>query len=189
MNQPIQTNLDERRPEVAKVEPPAAAPEILTHTLSVYLIDKPGVLAKLSLVFSRRGFNIGSLIVSPARTSGYSRMTITCSGSRDTLDQIIAQVGKLVDVVHVTDSNDRPSVQSELALVKLRVESDTRAQILQIGEHFEAKVVDFAPDSLVMRICGSSERLDSFLMIMAPYGIIEYVRTGKIAMSRGAELT
>ena len=190
MNQPISSNQARDLP-FAGVSAAATVPQETPrlHTISVYLKDKPGVLGKLSLVFSRRGFNIESLIVSPAGNSGYSRMTVTCTGDHATLEQIINQLGKLVDVLHVTDSTDRATVQTELALIKVRANLDTRTQLLQVADHFEAKVVDFASESVIIRICGSTARLDALLGLLEPYGVIEFVRTGKVVMSRGSELT
>ena len=137
-----------------------AAPEILhdpvqQHTISLYVNNKPGVLVRVSLVFARRGYNIDSLVVSPAAQGEFSRITITCTGDKPTLEQIILQLAKLVDVV------------------------------LQIAEHFGAKVVDYGPDSLTLRSYGSSDKLDAFIELLRPYGLLELVRSGKIVMARG----
>jgi acetolactate synthase-1/3 small subunit len=162
--------------------PPARAP---MHTLSLYVNNKPGVLVRVALVFARRGYNIESLVVSPAASGAFSRMTITCSGDPETLEQIIKQVAKLVDVVHAVDHTGDASYETEIALVKLRADLDQRTQILQIAEHYTAKVVDYGSDSLILRIYGSSEKLDAFIELLRPYGLIELVRSGKILMARG----
>lgn len=159
------------------------------HTISVYVSNKPGVLARIALVFARRGYNIESLIVSPAARGGFSRTTITCTGDPQTLEQIIAQVRKLVDVVHATDSTDRPTVETEIALVKVETKPEQRGELLTIAEHFNAKVVDFGESTIILRVYGVSQKLDHFMALLEPYGILELVRTGRIAMVRGREVT
>jgi len=155
------------------------------HTISLYVNDKPGVLVRVALVFARRGYNIESLVVSPAATGGFSRMTITCSGDIETLEQIIKQLAKLVDVVHAIDHTGDDSYETEIALVKLESRLDQRTEILQIAEHYGAKVVDYGSDSLMLRVYGDSDKLDAFLALLAPLGLRELVRSGKILMARG----
>ena len=116
-------------------------PATQTHTISLFVHDRPGVLVRIALVFSRRGYNIESLVVSPSASGGFSRMTITCSGDPDTLDEIIGQLAKLIDVVRATDHTGDESYETEIGLIKLEVENDHRTQVLQIAEHFNAKVV------------------------------------------------
>lgn len=166
--------------------PPRPAP---THTLSLYVNNRPGVLVRVALVFSRRGYNIESLVVSPAAEGDFSRMTITCSGDPDTLEQILRQLQKLVDVVHAIDHTGDESYETEIALFKLRAALDERTEILQIAEHFGAKVVDYGPESLILRVYGSSDKLDAFHGLLRPFGIVELVRSGKILMARGMETT
>jgi len=161
-----------------------------THTLSLFVRDKPGVLVRVSLVFARRGYNIESLVVSPAGRRGYSRMTITCSGDPATLEQIIKQLTKLVDVVHAIDHTGDAIYETEIALVK--VECDTpaeRPEVLQIAEHFGAKVVDYASESVILRVYGSSEKLDALILLLHDFRITELVRSGKIVMARGRAST
>lgn len=160
-----------------------------SYTISMYVNDRPGVLSRISLVFSRRGFNIESLIVSPALSGGYSRMTITCSGDPDTVDQIRRQLSKSIDVISASDSTSRSTVETELALVKIATGKDERSELLQIAEHFEAKVADFQNKSMILRISGASQKLDNFLALLANFEIVELVRTGKIVMARGSEPT
>jgi acetolactate synthase-1/3 small subunit len=155
------------------------------HTLSLYVNNKPGVLVRVALVFARRGYNIESLVVSPAARGDFSRMTITCSGDPETLEQIIKQLAKLVDVVHAIDHTGDDSYETEIALVKLQSRLDQRTEILQIAEHYGAKVVDYGPDSLMLRVYGDSDKLDAFVGLLGPYGLIELVRSGKILMARG----
>ena len=177
-----------------------AAPEILTdeaafqargglHTLSLLVSDRPGVLVRVALVFARRGYNIESLVVSPAARGGFSRMTITCSGDPETLQQIIHALAKLVDVVHATDHTGDQSYETEIALIKVVSALDQRTEILQIAEHFGAKVADYGSDSLILRVAGASEKLDALIGLLRPFGIAELVRSGKILMARGVRET
>jgi acetolactate synthase I/III small subunit len=152
---------------------------------------------RVSLVFSRRGYNMESLVVSPAMSvrgidaapGEFSRMTITCSGDPDTLEQIIKQFEKLIDVVHAIDHTGQPVIECELALVKLKASLKARTEILQIAENFKAKVVDFGADSMILRSAGESDKLDAFVGLLKPFGIIELVRSGKILMARGLDET
>jgi acetolactate synthase-1/3 small subunit len=112
-------------------------------------------------------------------------MTITCSGDRETLEQIIKQLAKLVDVVHAIDHTGDDSYETEIALVKLESRLDQRTEILQIAEHYGAKVVDYGPESLMLRVYGDSDKLDAFLALLGPLGLSELVRSGKILMARG----
>jgi acetolactate synthase-1/3 small subunit len=169
-----------------------AAPELAPraerralHSISLYVNNKPGVLVRVALVFARRGYNIESLVVSPAAEGDFSRMTITCSGDAATLVQIIRQLQKLVDVVHAIDHTGDEVYETEIALVKLESELDERTQILQIAEHYGAKVVDYGSESLMLRVFGSSEKLDAFIGLLRPFGLRELVRSGKILMARG----
>lgn len=173
-------------PESVRGAPPARP---AVHTISLYVNNKPGVLVRVALVFARRGYNIESLVVSPAAHGDFSRMTITCSGDPETLEQIIKQLAKLVDVVHAIDHTADASYETEIALVKLRAELDQRTEILQIAEHYGAKVVDYGPESLTLRVYGASEKLDAFIALLRPFGLKELVRSGKILMARGARET
>lgn len=166
------------------------APSAPLHTLSILVRNKPGVLVRVALVFSRRGYNIESLVVSPEASNGeLSRMTITCSGDPETLEQIIKQVTKLIDVVHAFDHTGQALIETEIALVKLQCKIDQRTEILQIAEQYSAKVVDYGPESLIVRVYGLSDKLDAFLMLLAPYNVVELVRSGKIVMTRGLATT
>jgi len=180
-----------RRPEISSaVKPPL-------HTISLLVRNKPGVLVRVSLVFSRRGYNMESLVVSPASSVAgidaaageFSRMTITCSGDPDTLEQIIKQFEKLIDVVHAIDHTGQPVIESELALVKIKASLSERTEILQVAESFRAKVEDFGLDSIILRCAGGTDKLDAFIGLLKPFGIIELVRSGKILMARGLEET
>lgn len=159
------------------------------HTISLFVNNKPGVLVRVSLVFSRRGFNIESLVVSPSAEGRFSRMTITCSGHPDTLEQVVKQLAKLVDVVHAIDHTADQALVTEIALVKLECPLDERTHILQISEHYKARVVDFGAESLILQVYGSSEKLDAFIALLRPFGIAELVRSGKLVMARGKRIT
>jgi acetolactate synthase-1/3 small subunit len=170
---------------LAAPELSASPPRAPLHTISLYVNNKPGVLVRVALVFARRGYNIESLVVSPAAQGEFSRMTITCSGDAATLFQILGQLQKLVDVVQAIDHTGDDVYETEIALVKLESKLDQRTQILQIAEHYGAKVVDYGADSLMLRVFGSSEKLDAFIALLRPFGLQQLVRSGKILMARG----
>jgi len=130
----------------------SVAPAASVHTISLYVNDKPGVLVRVALVFSRRGYNIESLVVSPAALGGFSRMTITSSGDPETLEQIIKQLAKLIDVVHAIDHTNSSAYATEIALAKIECPLDKRTQILQVCEHYSAKVVDYTSDSIMVLV-------------------------------------
>jgi len=167
------------------------------HTLSLLVRNKPGVLVRVALVFSRRGYNLESLVVSAALSvagidaapGDFSRMTITCSGEPDTLEQIIKQLVKLIDVVHAFDHTGQSAIECEVALVKLRAGLKERTEILQVAENFKAKVVDFGADSMILRCAGQTDKLDALIGLLKPFGITELVRSGKILMARGLDET
>lgn len=166
------------------------APTAPMHTISILVRNKPGVLVRVALVFSRRGYNIESLVVSADVTNGeFSRMTITCSGDPDTLEQIIKQLTKLIDVVHAFDHTGQAVIEAEIAFCKLRSKVDQRTEILQIAEQFNAKVVDYGADSLILRVYGASDKLDACLALLQPFNVVELIRSGKILMARGLTQT
>ena len=172
-----------------ELEPFAANADKSVHTISLLVHDVPGVLVRVALVFSRRGYNIESLVVSPARQLGFSRMTITSSGDAQTLEQIIKQLAKLVDVVHAVDHTHDRAYETEIALMKIACGIEQRTEILQIAEHFKAKVVDYGTESLILRVAGSSEKLDAIVEVLGAFDIVEIVRSGKVLMARGIERT
>jgi len=171
----------------AAIENPAPANPV--HTISLFVNNKPGVLVRVSLVFSRRAFNIESLVVSPAAEGRFSRMTITCSGDPGSLEQVVQQLAKLVDVVHAIDHTGDQAYETEIALIKLECPLDERTHILQVAEHYKARVVDFGAESLILQVYGSSEKLDAFIDLLRPFGIAELVRSGKLLMARGKRIT
>jgi acetolactate synthase-1/3 small subunit len=166
---------------------PATAPKI--HTISLFVNNAPGVLVRVALVFSRRGFNIESLVVSPSAEGRFSRMTITCSGEPEVLEQIIKQLSKLVDVVRAIDHTGDQAYETEIALIKIEAPLEERTAILQIAEHFNARVVDYGLESLILQAYGSSEKLDALISLLRPYSIAELVRSGKLLVARGKSAT
>jgi len=159
------------------------------HTLSVYVTNKPGVLARIAQTFSRRGYNIESLVVSAAIDGHFSRMTIGVSGEADGLDQIIRQVSKLIDVLHCTDHTLDDSVTKEMGLIKIAVSADDRGEALQIAEHFGCKTVDLTETSMILQAVGDPSKIDALVEMIEKFKIIELVRTGKVLLARGAETT
>ncbi len=171
----------------AALEPVRTEAQI--HTISLFVNNSPGVLVRVALVFSRRGFNIESLVVSPGAEGRFSRMTITCSGEVETLEQIIKQLAKLVDVVHAIDHTGDLAYETEIALVKLESPIENRTQILQIAQQFKARVVDYGPDSIILQAHGGSDKLDALIALLRPFSISELVRSGKLLMARGKRIT
>ncbi|MFO7780520.1 MAG: acetolactate synthase small subunit [Spirochaetia bacterium] len=159
--------------------------DTVMRMFAVYVEDKPGVLNRVASLFRRRGFNIDSLTVGHTHQEGVSRMTICLEADHLTATRIEANLYKLVNVIRVEDVTPHPSVARDLALVKVATSPDTRSELLQIVEIYRAQVVDFNPESIIVEITGDEGKLDSFIGAVRPYGIIELVRTGVVAMSRG----
>ena len=160
-----------------------------THNLSIYVANRPGALARIAQTFSRRGFNIESLVVSAGATGDFSRMTITAKGDEAGLEQVIMQCSKLVDVLACREHTDEEVVAREMALVKVAAEPGQRSEVLQIADHFRAKTVDLSDKSIVLEATGSSEKLDAMVNLLRKFKIIELVRTGKVIMARGERET
>lgn len=144
---------------------------------------------RICQVFSRRGFNIDSLVVSQGRDPSFSRMTIGITGDPAGLEQIIKQVGKLIDVMHCYEHTSSTSVTKEMILIKILCSSDDRSGALQVTEHFGGKTVDLTPSSMVVMINGDSPKIDAAVTMFSQYEIIETVRTGKVVMARGEQPT
>ena len=160
-----------------------------THTISILVSNKPGVLVRISALFSRRTYNIESLVVSPALDGQFSRMTITAEGHRNTLEQIIKQLNKLIDVIHASEHDPQNTVIRELALIKVKVTDKSRAEVLQVVDHFGAITIDFSERHLLVQLTAESDRVDSFIQMLDKYGLQEMVRTGKIVATKGASTT
>ena len=156
------------------------------HTLSVLVENKPGVLARIAALFSRRGFNIDSLAVGPTEHPDISRMTIVVNVEDLPLEQVTKQLNKLVNVIKIVELDPASAVRRELVLVKVRADSETRSQITEIVQLFRAKTVDVAPDAVTIEATGSSDKLDAMLRMLEPYGIKELVQSGMVAVGRGA---
>lgn len=159
------------------------------HTISLLVANRPGVLIRISLVFARRGYNIDSLVVSPAGNPQFSMMNIVATGDKHTLDQILKQLNKLIDVVHASDRTGEDIIQRELALIKLRCGADRRGEVLQLAHALHCETIDIDESSMTLQVAGSSESLDGAIRVFEPYGVFELVRTGKVLMARGAQAT
>lgn len=158
---------------------------VMKHTLSVLVENKPGVLAKISGLFGRRGFNIDSLAVGPTEDETVSRMTIVVESEDRSLEQVTKQLHKLISVIKIQDLDPQNMIERELVLIKVNTEPDFRPEILEIVDIFRAKIVDVSPKSLVIEITGTTAKLEAMEELLRPYGIVELVRTGRIAISRG----
>jgi acetolactate synthase-1/3 small subunit len=158
---------------------------ITTHTLSVLVEDKPGVLARVASLFSRRGFNIQSLAVGATEQKDMSRMTIVVTVEDFPLEQVTKQLHKLVNVIKIVEQEEASSVSRELALIKVRTDAATRGQVIEAANLFRAKVIDVSPDSLVIETTGAPPKIEALLRILEPYGIREIVQSGVVSMSRG----
>jgi len=154
------------------------------HTVSVEIEDKPGALARVSQMFSRRGYNIMSLAVGPTERNGVSRLTMRVDCSEHSFEQIEKQMHKLVNVLRVTELPPDESVERELALITVNAPPDKRAELIQLGEVFNARVADIGREALTFEIVGRPEELDAFEELVRPHGVRELVRTGRIGLRR-----
>jgi acetolactate synthase I/III small subunit len=155
------------------------------HTLSVLVENKPGVLARIAGLFSRRGFNIESLAVGPTEHPEISRMTIVVNVDQSPLEQVTKQLNKLVEVIKIVEL-DGSAVTRELLLVKVRADADTRGQVLDVVQLFKANVVDVSVDAVTIEITGNSDKLADFLKVLEPFGMRELVQSGMVAIGRGS---
>ena len=156
----------------------------MRHTISVLVENKFGVLTRVAGLFSGRGYNIDSLNVAPTHDATASRMTIVTSGDEATIEQIVKQLNKLPDVLKVQDFHNAEYVDRELVLVKVAVDSTSRAEVMQVTDIFRAKIVDVQPKSLTIEITGAESKVDKFLDLMNTFGVLDLTRTGKAAMPR-----
>ncbi len=155
------------------------------HTFVVYVEDRPGVLNRVASLFRRRGFNIHSLAVGHSETAGVSRMTTVVQTDAGGARRIRAHLYKLVNVLRVDDITALPAIVRDLALIKVTADHQTRSCIVQLAQVFNARIVDVAPESVVLEISGSEAKIDGLLDVLRPYGVLEMVRAGRIAMVRG----
>jgi len=157
------------------------------HIISVLVENKAGVLAKISGLFSRRGFNIESLAVGPTEDEKMSRITIVVNAETHSMEQVIKQLYKLINVIKIQELDPSNIVERELVLIKVSADNNTRAEILEIINIFRANIVDVAKKSLIIEITGNSNKIQGLEDLLKPYGILELTRTGKIACSRGSK--
>ncbi|HET8718872.1 MAG TPA: acetolactate synthase small subunit [Nocardioidaceae bacterium] len=155
------------------------------HTLSVLVENKPGVLARIAGLFSRRGFNIDSLAVGPTEHPEVSRMTIVVNVEESPLEQVTKQLNKLVEVIKIVELDGQASVARELLLVKVKADATTRGQVLETVQLFRAKVVDVAPEAVTIEVTGNAEKLEAFMRVLEPFGVRELVQSGMVAIGRG----
>lgn len=156
------------------------------HTLSVLVENKPGVLARVASLFSRRGFNIESLAVGPTEIADISRMTIVVNVEDSPLEQVTKQLNKLINVLKIVELDPESSVQREIMLVKVRSDNESRSSILETVQMFRAKVVDVASDALTIEATGNHDKLVALLKVLEPFGVKELVQSGMVAVGRGS---
>ena len=155
------------------------------HTLSILTENKAGVLSRIAGLFARRGFNIDTLTVGPTDDDAISRFTITIDGAEHPIDQVTKQLHKLVNVIKIRDLDPDDTVARELALFKLAVDGTARAEVMQICEIFRGKVVDVSRRSIILEVTGTTDKIEAFERMVRPFGLVEMMRTGEIAISRG----
>jgi len=160
----------------------------MRHIISVLVENHFGVLGRVAGLFSARGFNIDSLAVGETQDSTVSRMTIAVHGDERIVDQIMKQLGKLIDVISVVDLTTSEMIERELVLAKVQATADSRGEIMQIVNTFRAKIVDVNPKSLTIEVTGGEEKVDAMLELLRPFGVLEVIRTGVVAIARKTEL-
>jgi acetolactate synthase I/III small subunit len=157
-----------------------------THTLSVLVEDKPGVLSRVAGLFSRRGFNIDSLAVGTTEVEGVSRMTIVVDAAAQPLEQVTKQLNKLINVLKIVELEKESDVERELALIKVNAVGGHRSEIIEIADVFRAKIVDVDVEAITVEVTGAPGKIEAMIRLLSPYGIRELVRSGMIAVGRGA---
>jgi acetolactate synthase-1/3 small subunit len=159
------------------------------HILSILAENKPGVLARIAGLFARRGFNIATLAVGPTDDPSVSRFTITVDGAAHPIDQVTKQLHKLVNVIKIRDLAPDETVARELAIFKIAAQGESRGEIMQFTEIFRGKVIDVAKNAITVEITGTDDKIEAFERMVRPFGLIEMVRTGEIAVARGRSAT
>jgi acetolactate synthase I/III small subunit len=154
------------------------------HILSILVENKPGVLARISGLFSRRGFNIDTLAVGPTEDPHVSRITLTVDGAVHPIDQVTKQLHKLVNVIKIRDMEPDQAISREMALFRVQAGIESRAEIVQFADIFRAKIVDVSRRALTIEVTGSNEKIDAFERMVRPHGLIEMARTGEVAITR-----
>lgn len=163
--------------------------ETYRHVIAALVVNEPGVLARVAGMFAARGFNIDSLVVGRTEKAELSRMTIVVNGDMQILDQVRKQLSKLVEVVQVVDYSEADAVERDLMLVRVTAPPEHRSAVIELADLFRARVVDVAPDALMIELSGTEDKLEAFIELVRPHGIIELARTGVIAMPRGQHVT
>lgn len=161
----------------------------MSHTLSVLVENKPGVLTRVAGLFARRGFNIDSLVVAETEDPQVSRMTITVEEKDRSVEQITKQLHKLVNVLKITSLDPGSSVERELLLIKAKADARSRQEIMQMVEIFGARIADVSSEVLLIEMTGTRDKVSAFMDVLAPFGVVELMRTGRVAMSRGPRPT
>ncbi|MDK2833167.1 MAG: acetolactate synthase small subunit [Methanolobus sp.] len=159
----------------------------MRHTLSVLVENRHGVLARVAGMFARRGYNIDSLTVGVTEDPTISRMTIVVRGDDEVLEQVTKQLNKLIDVIRVSDLKAEDTVEREMALFKVSSDVSSRSEIMQIVDIFRARIIDVAPKSMIVEVTGDETKIEAIEQLLRPFGIKEMVRTGKVALRRGAK--
>jgi acetolactate synthase I/III small subunit len=155
------------------------------HTLSILVENKPGVLTRIAGLFARRAFNIDTLAVGPTDDPSVSRITMTVDGAKDPIDQVTKQLHKLVNVLKIRDLEPAEAVSRELALFKVSADGPARGEVIQLADIFRGNIVDVGRRSIVIEITGTDDKIEAFEAMVRPFGLVEMVRTGEIAISRG----
>lgn len=171
-------------PEAARRFGRSAPVARMRHTISILVENKFGVLTRIAGLFSGRGYNIDTLNVAPTQDATTSRMTIVTRGDDAALEQIVKQLTKLVDVIKVQDFRDDEYIDRELAMVKVAVDSISRSEVMQITDIFRGKIIDVQPKTVTIELTGDESKLEKFLELMKPFGLIDLTRTGKVALPR-----
>lgn len=160
-----------------------------TATLSVLVENKPGVLTRVAGLFARRGFNIDSLVVAETENPAFSRMTITVDEQDQPVEQVTKQLHKLINVIKITTLDPADSVERELLMIKVKADGSTRSEIMQMVEIFRARIVDVTPEVLIIEMTGTRDKVSAFMDLIKPFGVVELMRTGRLAMGRGKRPT
>jgi acetolactate synthase-1/3 small subunit len=160
----------------------------LKYTIAIIVENKPGVLMRIANLFSRRGFNIDSLVVGATDNVDYSRMTISVDGDEIVLEQVTKQLNKLINVIRVSRLDPEVSVERELAIIKVNAKTESRNEIMQIVSVFRAKIIDVSPNSIIVEVTGSENKVEAMVRLLRQFGIKEMARTGKVSMARGSRV-
>jgi acetolactate synthase-1/3 small subunit len=159
------------------------------HVLSVLVENKPGVLTRISGLFARRGFNIDTLAVGPTDDESVSRMTIVLDGAAHPIDQVTKQLHKLVNVIKIRDLEPQETIAREMALFKVSADGQSRAEIMQLADIFRARIIDVSGRTVTIEVTGTADKIEAFESMVRPFGLVEMVRTGEIAIARGKTQT